>query len=118
MVARVDRTAYPVGVLPLLGIAVTNVSSTPCLRDVGQRANQLTVTSGGKRVWSSDDCNPGGPGLERLLQPGEMYKIDVQWTRQTSKTGCPPGQAAGPGAYQLTARNGKLNSEPKPFALS
>ncbi|MGZ4582400.1 MAG: hypothetical protein ACXVXG_17330 [Nocardioidaceae bacterium] len=78
----------------------------------------MTVTQGSKRIWSSDDCNPGGGSAIATLRPGQTFSTTVVWSRQTSKPGCPAGQpAAAPGTYQLLARNLSLTSAPAPFTL-
>jgi len=103
---------------PSFTFAVENVSKNACSRDVGQLANELRVTSGGAKVWSSDDCNPGGAVDRSNLGPGDRFVQSVNWARVRSAEGCPtPEEAAGPGTYQVLARNGDLLSEPAVFEL-
>ena len=103
---------------PSFTFAVENVSKNACSRDVGQLANELRVTSGGVVVWSSDDCNPGGAVDRSNLGPGDRFVQSVNWARVKSAEGCPtPEEAAGPGTYQVLARNGDLLSEPAVFEL-
>lgn len=103
---------------PSFTFAVENVSKNACSRDVGQLANELRVTSGGVVVWSSDDCNPGGAVDRSNLGPGDRFVQSVNWARVKSAEGCPtPEEAAGPGTYQVLARNGDLLSEPVAFEL-
>jgi zona occludens toxin (predicted ATPase) len=116
--ASTDAGIYPPGAHPLLTVTVTNVGSVPCIRDLGQAAMGLIVSSGKTRVWSSDDCAPGGPEAAATLRPGQRFSSTVSWDRVTSKPGCPAGQpAAAPGTYQLVARNVALTSAPRSFSL-
>ena len=76
------------------------------------------MSSGGSKIWSSDDCNPGGQCKQRILQPGDRFVQSVQWERVISQEGCPtPQQSAAPGDYQVLARNIEVFSDPVPFTL-
>jgi cytoskeletal protein RodZ len=103
---------------PTFVLAVENTSKNVCTRDVGSPALELRVSSGGSRVWSSDDCNPGGESRLQELAPRESYSQSVQWDKVTSQVGCPtPQDSALPGTYQVVARNVDVLSEPVPFVL-
>lgn len=113
-----DADTYAADRKPSFTFAVENVSDKACSRDVGQLANELRVTSGGAKVWSSDDCNPGGAVDRSNLAPGDRFVQTVSWARVTSAEGCPtPEEAAGSGTYQVLARNGDVLSEPAAFEL-
>lgn len=113
-----DAETYPAGVQPEFTLTVTNESEAACTRDLGQRALELRVSSGGARVWSSDDCNPDGPSDPTRLRPGDPFVQSVSWARQASQPGCPPDEpTADPGQYQVIARNLDLLSEPAVFTL-
>ncbi|MFZ0322593.1 MAG: hypothetical protein WAN48_00495 [Actinomycetes bacterium] len=119
MTVTTDRQSYPPDVLPTFTLAVENVGTQTCRRDVGQRALELTVSSGGVQVWSSDDCNPGGPAAERVFGPGDRFVQPVSWSRQRSEPGCPSGEPlADPGQYQVVGRNLDVRSEPASFTLT
>jgi len=101
-----------------LVLAVENVGDEPCRRDVGQRALELTITSGEDRIWSSDDCAPGGPRAVRLLRPGRPYAVALTWTPRRSAAGCPGDQpAAQPGTYVLSGRAGDVHGGAAVFTL-
>src|SRR5688500_8812921 len=68
--ARADAQTYPPSRRPILTIGVANKGAVACTRDVGQAAREIVVTSGNDRVWSSDDCSPGGGAQVVTLQPG------------------------------------------------
>ncbi len=116
--AATDAATYEPGRRPVLTLVVTNSGSVPCLRNLGQGAVSLTVTSGGVRTWSSEDCAPGGPLGPKLMPPGQRVTQAVSWTRLTSKVGCPPGlPSATPGTYDLVATNSTIASQPVRFIL-
>lgn len=113
-----DAESYPAGVQPQLTLTVRNDSDAACLRDLGPAALELRVSSGGARIWSSDDCNPGGGSDPTPLEPGTPFSQSVTWARVASQPGCPSGEpSADPGQYQVVARNVDLISEPAVFTL-
>ncbi|MFN8168458.1 MAG: hypothetical protein U0S36_06715 [Candidatus Nanopelagicales bacterium] len=117
--ASTDAASYPVGSTPRLRMRIQNTSDTACKRDVGAAANELLITSGSARVWSSDDCNSGGSQQIATLQPGQSYSVSVTWLGRLSAKGCPADEPlAQKGSYKLVGRNGDVTSEPAVFALT
>ena len=117
--APTDAASYPVGSTPRLRMRIQNTSSKPCRRDIGAAQNELVITSGSTRVWSSDDCNPGGAAQVQTIQPGQSYSVTVTWLGKLSKKGCPADQPeAQAGSYKLVGRNGDVDSKPASFALT
>jgi hypothetical protein len=113
-----DAASYPAGVDPTFTLSVVNTTDQPCLRDVGSKAEELVVTSGQARVWSSDDCNPPGSANVTELQPGQPVTVSVSWGRESSQPGCPtPAQSATAGTYEVTGRVGSATSKPTTFVL-
>ncbi|HVF05107.1 MAG TPA: hypothetical protein VNA20_09720 [Frankiaceae bacterium] len=117
--ARAGAQLYPAGQRPVLTIGIANKGARPCTFDVGQANRGITVTSGNDRVWSSDDCSPGGGAQVVALQPGaEPTEFSVTWARRRSRPGCPAGQPeAAPGTYRVVGRFGELVSQPDSFSL-
>ncbi len=118
--ASTDAGTYPVGSTPRLTLAITNTGAVACKRDVGPKANELEITSGGYHVWSSDDCNASDKSKVVVLDPDEKVASAITWNGRLSQKGCPDeeGAQAKAGRYDLTGRNGKVTSEPASFALS
>lgn len=107
--ATSDAADHPVGAQVRLTLTVRNTGAAGCRRALGQGAVELIVTSGADRIWSSDDCAPGGPQDEVVLEPGATRTARATWPTRRSAPGCPPDQpAAQPGTYQVTARVGEL----------
>lgn len=113
-----DQESYPAGVDPKLTMSITNGGTLSCERDVGSAANEITVTSGGVRVWSSDDCSTGAAPDVVTLKPGEAATVTVDWPRTGSEPGCSnTGTPVAAGAYDAVGRNGKVQSPKVAFTL-
>jgi len=117
---RADAQTYPPSRRPILTIGVANNGTVPCTRDVGQGAREIRVTSGNDRVWSSDDCSPGGGTQIVTLQPkAAPVTFAVTWARKRSASGCPAGtETAGPGTYRVVGRFGQVESTGDTFTLT
>jgi hypothetical protein len=119
VLATADAATYPVGGTARLELTVRNTGSAPCRRALGQGAVELFVTSGEDRIWSSDDCAPGGPEGEVLLEPGGTQTARASWSTVRSAPDCPPDQPqAEPGTYVVTARVGELRAPGATFTVA
>jgi hypothetical protein len=117
--ATADARRYAKGTRPVLTLSVTNTGRFACTRDLGQRARELRLTSGRDRVWSSDDCSPGGAADRVVLKAGEKRSFSVTWSRRRSKPECPAGQKiAAPGTYRLAGRLGDIEVPGTAFILT
>lgn len=117
--ARAEQETYPVGGRPELELSVTTTGSGPCQRDLGQAGVELLVFSGGDRIWSSDDCAPGGPAKLTTLEPGTPDVTRLTWSGRRSLPGCEgPEAQAQAGTYRVTARVGDLRVEGNAFRLT
>ncbi|WP_139177498.1 hypothetical protein [Ruania alba] len=86
-----------------VGVTITNSGQVACLLDVGHGSLDMTVTSGGDRVWTTAQC-PSGPA-ERpiLLDAGAAEETALTWGGRRSADGCPADAAeAEPGTYRVT----------------
>jgi hypothetical protein len=107
--ATTDTADVAAGARATLTLTVRNTSAQACRRALGQGAVELVVTSGEDRIWSSDDCAPGGDDGVVLLEPGASQQARATWPGTRSAPGCPDGQpAALPGTYRITGRVGEL----------
>lgn len=113
------ESSYAVGASPRLSLSITNTGTTPCTRDLGQAQVELTVTSGRDRIWSSDDCAPGGDPDVVTLEPGEPVVQSVTWDGRRSLPGCAGEKAqAQPGTYRVGGRVGDLRVDGGSFTLT
>ena len=117
--ATTDSSTYRVGKKPVLTLTIENTGSIACLRDVGPKANELEVKSGGYHAWSSDDCSPSKKKKIVALEPGDMVASTIEWNGQLSEPGCPEiNEAAKVGRYEVIGRNADVFSEATPFAVT
>ncbi len=117
--ATTDSSTYKVGKEPVLSLSIENTGSVACLRDVGPKANELEVKSGGYHVWSSDDCSSKKKIKIVTLEPGDKVASTITWNGQLSEPGCKDISAAAKvGRYEVIGRNLDVFSEAMPFALT
>ena len=117
--ATTDSSTYRVGKKPVLTLTIENTGSIACLRDVGPKANELEVKSGGYHAWSSDDCSPSKKKKVVVLEPGDIVASTIAWNGQLSEPGCPEiDEAAKVGRYEVIGRNADVFSEATPFAVT
>ncbi|HVE97805.1 MAG TPA: hypothetical protein VNA12_01345 [Mycobacteriales bacterium] len=118
VMATANAKEFAAGSRPRLTLVVTNLAGVSCTRDLGAAARELRVISGSDRVWSSDDCAPGGPADVVLLEPGRTKSFGVTWSRTRSRPGCPPDRApAAPGTYRVIGRLGTIERPGDVFSL-
>ena len=100
-------------------MSVANTGDAPCIQDVGASATSFLVTSGGFRVWSSDDCNPGGTEQLEVIPPGQAFAVQAVWPTIITTPGCPTtGNPARPGSYDVTATDAGITSAATRFVLN
>lgn len=117
--ATTDSSTYKVGAEPVLTLSIENTGSVACLRDVGPKANELEIKSGGYHVWSSDDCGASKKTKVVTLEPQDRVVSTITWNGQLSQKGCPDiNRSAKAGRYEVIGRNGDALSDPTPFALT
>ena len=105
----------------ILTLTITNVGDVPCFRDIGPKANELEITSGGYHVWSSDDCSTSDESDRILMAPEKQAVLILTWNSRLSQKGCPDegkGRKAKAGRYEVVGRNLEVTSDGTPFALS
>ena len=111
LVVAAAAPTYAVGQKPVLKLSVQNVSSTTCLRDLGAAQQEVLVYSGSTRLWSSNDCYPGGGQDVQELAPGGRQTFSVAWSGLSSTPQCKGTRSrVGAGHYTLVGRLGTLTS--------
>jgi hypothetical protein len=102
-------------------LKVRNISTTTCRRDVGNVAEELRITQGSTKIWSSDDCaHPKSPAHDiRTFGPDIEIYADVKWdSYDITTSGCTKSKTPAPeGKYTLTGRVG-TKSAVVPFRIS
>lgn len=114
-----DNGSYTDGSPIGFTVAITNISTTPCERDLGSGMQQVLVyTLDDRRLWSSLDCFPAGESDVRILEPGQQAKFTVQWSGATSEPGCQaPRTPVGAGDFEVIGQLGDLKSSAESFRI-
>jgi hypothetical protein len=103
--------SYRVGTKPVITLTVQNVSSTTCTRDLGAAQQEVLLYAGATRLWSSNDCYPGGQRYVRALRPQQRATFSVTWSGLSSRPRCAGTRTrVGAGTYRLLGRLGTLRS--------
>ena len=112
------KTEYAAGASVKIFLHVKNISTRSCVRDLGGLAQELRVTKGAQKVWSSDDCTGPGGSDERTLTPGQELQIsNLIWDGRVS-TVCQNRPRLEPGTYQLLGRVNTKWSEPVTLTIT
>ncbi|APE32940.1 hypothetical protein BOX37_01980 [Nocardia mangyaensis] len=116
----IGQPTYRVGDQPSFGTVITNISATPCARDLGAGPQFLVYTlDGQRRLWASEDCNPAGPPEMKTLDAGEQLSYKGTWFGTTSQPECAGDRLPVPaGAYMVVAQLGAIRSAAEPFNLA
>ncbi len=116
-----DAPTYSVGTTPEITLAIQNIGIEACSRDIGADANSIEISSGGVRVWSSDDCEGVGGADVQELDSQAVASVTIPWPRTISGKGCPvpPDKQpeAQPNSYQVVGKNLNVTSAPVEFRL-
>jgi hypothetical protein len=115
-----ERPAYRVGEEPVLDLVVRNVSTVACVRDLGAAHQEVLLYDGrNRRLWSSNDCYPGGTKDPQVLGPGDSASFSVTWSGLSSRPKCAGERVrVGAGSYLLLGRLGTLVSKRSPIRLT
>ncbi|QCQ93569.1 hypothetical protein [Rhodococcus sp. SGAir0479] len=119
--ATPDQPQYKIGDEPSFTVAITNIGTAKCERNLGSGLQQALVYTldGNKRLWSNVDCYPDAEPAVQVLEPGGQARFTVKWSGKTSDPGCTTTRnQVAPGAYTLVAQLGELRSAPEPFNFS
>ncbi|MEO3813368.1 hypothetical protein ABGB17_30590 [Sphaerisporangium sp. B11E5] len=113
-----ESRVYAAGRTPSFLLTVVNTGHLSCAVDLGRRAVETMITSGGDRIWSTTDC-VSGPGRDmHTLRRGVPHVTEVRWDRRRSGPDCHSERPrARPGTYVATARLGALRSHELIFHL-
>jgi hypothetical protein len=109
---------YPVGAQPQITLSVQNVSGAACTRDLGASQQEVLLYAGKTRLWSSNDCYPGGGQDIETIAPGERDRYSVTWSGLSSHPRCAGTRTrVAAGHYSLVGRIGTLRGEPATLVL-
>jgi hypothetical protein len=105
-----DRDFYRVGTISDLELTVANVSHQTCRSELGPKVQDTVVYHGKQRIWSSNDCYPGSESDIVTLQPGELHRMVIRWSGDSSNPGCAGKRLpVGAGDYTVDGQVGALH---------
>ncbi|MHA7132053.1 hypothetical protein [Oerskovia turbata] len=115
-----SQSEYAVGEKPSFTITLTHVGRRPCLIDASTAVQEVVITSGSDRIWSSADC-PAEPH-DLLMAEGDVWTQNVTWSRERSGPECATGlPATGAGTYVASVTSNEaegLTGPTVPFTLA
>lgn len=114
-----DGDEYELGDTVAIRATFTYQGNSECLRDVGAKANEVTVGKrDGRQLWSSSTCPVNRKVNLVSMLPGDIYQVTVTWpgTRDPAKCGEVATQVQA-GRYQVVVANGGAVSEPVEFRV-
>ena len=104
------RESYRVGRVADLALSVANMSDTTCRAQLGPRVQQALIYRGRDRLWSSNDCYPGSESNVVTMAPGELRRLVIRWSGNSSRPGCVGKRVRlDPGRYTVVGEVGKLS---------
>lgn len=116
-----SQTTFKRGTTVQLKLRIRNVSDRTCSRDVGADLQELYITQGARKIWSSDVCGTAKGSDVRSFPPSIEHEYQVAWNGRESSR-CDSGVATGPypepGEYQLFARLGTRLSTPVKLTIT
>lgn len=114
-----ERPSYRTGDTPELDLVVRNVSALPCVRDLGAAQQEVLLYAGNRRLWSSNDCYPGGTRDPQVLGPGDSASFSVTWSGLSSRPKCAGERVrVAAGSYTVLGRLGTLISRRAPLRMT
>ena len=98
---------------PVLDLVVRNVSTVAACATWAPRTQEVLLYDvRNRRLWSSNDCYPGGTRDPQVLGPGDSASFSVTWSGLSSRPECAGERVrVGPGGYTLLGRLGTLTSK-------
>ena len=123
LTATTDSNTYAAGVLPQLGLTLTNNGAAACTINAGSTQQTYLITSGSEQYWSSKDCQTAPVDANVVLKPNvPQSTTPIPWDRTRSSTstcsGDRPPVPAGGATYHLNISLGDLKSNDVPFILN
>lgn len=115
--AGTSHEVYDASTAPLLIMEIENVGSEECALDVGTAEQQFRVTTGGREIFSTAQCELNGESLELEFEPGQTERAQMLWPRSESAVDCSEPAELTTGDYELTVSVSGISSQPHTFEL-
>lgn len=116
--ARTSHESYDASTAPLLMMEIEHVGTSECTLDVGTAEQEYRVSTGGREIFTTAQCDLRGESLEMELEPGQAERANMLWPRSDSSVDCSEPADLATAEYQLTVAVSGITSEPHTFQMS
>jgi hypothetical protein len=114
-----SKTSYHAGQYPVFEVYAVSTASRACTFNLSPAKLHVLVSSSGRVIWDSADCNRGQPNKRAELRRGVPAQESLSWNRTISLPGCVTvASSARPGTYQVQARDASVASSFRTFKLA
>ena len=116
LTAVTDKDSYAAGEQPQIGLTLQNTGAASCTTNLGSTQQELIITSGSEKIWTSKDCQTGAVDTEVTIAAKETKSTPtIPWDRTRSSTTTCNAQRnaviAGGASYHLSVKVGDLTSK-------
>jgi hypothetical protein len=114
-----SKASYHAGQYPVFEVDAVSTASRACTFNLSPARLHVLVSSSGRVIWDSADCTRGQPNKRAELRRGVPAQESLSWNRTISLPGCVTvASSAGPGTYQVQARDASVASPVRTFKLA
>ncbi|MEV6929419.1 hypothetical protein AB0M46_33685 [Dactylosporangium sp. NPDC051485] len=118
VVATPDQVVQFRGAYLKFMLKIKNTTTHDCVRDIGADAQELYLTVGAVKMWSSDDCDAPKGTQMAVLKPSIEVSFTNVWNGKATNAGCANKATPPAGKYGLVGRLGTKISEPVQVQLT
>ncbi|GAA2375761.1 hypothetical protein [Dactylosporangium salmoneum] len=99
-------------------LKIKNVTTHDCVRDIGADSQELYLTVGAVKMWSSDDCDAPKGNQMAVLKPSIEVSFTNVWNGKATNAGCANRATPPAGKYELVGRLDTKISAPVQIQLT
>jgi hypothetical protein len=116
--ARTSHEVYDASTAPLLIMEIEHIGSEECTLDVGTAEQEYRVSTGGREIFTTAQCDLEGEPLEIDLEPGQTERANMLWPRSDSSVDCSEPADLATADYELTVAVSGITSAPHTFEMT
>jgi hypothetical protein len=116
--ARTSHEVYDASTAPLLIMEIEHIGSQECTLDVGTAEQEYRVSTGGREIFTTAQCDLEGESLEMDLESGQTERANMLWPRSDSSVDCSEPADLATADYELTVAVSGITSAPYTFEMS
>ncbi|RJN32629.1 hypothetical protein [Nesterenkonia natronophila] len=116
--ASTSHEVYDASTAPLLIMEIEHIGSEECTLDVGTAEQEYRVSTGGREIFTTAQCDLEGEPLEMDLEPGQTERANMLWPRSDSSVDCSEPADLATADYELTVAVSGITSAPHTFEMT